>query len=163
MGNESSTAEIIKICSEYLKEISDYLYTQILEIARFFQTVFQLAIKFWNEKVPETFVITKKQYVILLVACLVLCFHRNSKTKKARQKQKQQINQEAKKFQRVSQAIPKGPKVLGQNWYPTGWIYNEKTKLWEPPDFLVAEAKDRWVWDPEKGIWIDLHKDTEEQ
>ncbi len=24
----------------------------------------------------------------------------------------------------------------GRKWYATGWTWNDKTKLWEPPDYL---------------------------
>lgn len=27
-------------------------------------------------------------------------------------------------------------------WYPTGWYFNEKTKLWEPPDYINEDTAD---------------------
>lgn len=45
------------------------------------------------------------------------------------------------------------------NWYPTGWTYNKKTGLWDPPDFLQEESRTKWRWDPEKEIWIDVDKE----
>ena len=45
-------------------------------------------------------------------------------------------------------------------WYPTGWTYNDKTKLWEPPDYLSKESSEKWRWDPDKRIWIDKEKET---
>lgn len=43
-------------------------------------------------------------------------------------------------------------------WYPTGWVFNEESQLWEPPDYLEKEAVSRWEWDEKKGIWIDRVK-----
>lgn len=114
--------------------------------------------KIWNEKLPDTFIVTKKQYIFLIIVGLVLCIYQAIRKKKAKQEYTQQVISEAKKLQRFNQTIPKGPKILGKNWFPTGWTYNEERKLWEPPDYLKAEAKDRWVWNPEKEVWIDLYK-----
>lgn len=41
---------------------------------------------------------------------------------------------------------------------PTGWIWDEETKTWVPPDSLVKESKEQWEWDPVKKIWIDKTK-----
>lgn len=46
-----------------------------------------------------------------------------------------------------------------QRWYPTGWIFNEETQLWEPPDYLSKQTKQKWRWDDEKKIWIDTEKE----
>ena len=43
-------------------------------------------------------------------------------------------------------------------WYPSGWVFNEETKLWEPPDYLSKQSKKKWEWDEEKRIWIDRNK-----
>lgn len=109
------------------------------------------------------FVETIIQIILLVIACLYLCLYRTKQAKRTKQKQQKEIVEEAKRLNRVTQTIPKSPKVLGKTWYPTGWTYNEAKKLWEPPDFLSAEAKDRWVWDPEKEVWIDLYKDKKEK
>lgn len=52
--------------------------------------------------------------------------------------------------------IPQEPPE--RTWYPTGWTYNKETHLWDPPDYLVAEASKRWVWNSDKGIWEDRYK-----
>lgn len=44
-------------------------------------------------------------------------------------------------------------------WYPTGWTWNDDKKLWEPPDYLAKESKERWEWDDEKYIWRDKTKE----
>lgn len=152
---------LLTIRKEYIGPINNYLKIQFNEIARFFKTVIQWLVTIWNERIPDTFIITKEQYVILVIACLILCFHRDKKKKEAKQEYKQQVINEAKKLNQLKQTMPKGPKILGKNWYPTGWTYNEAKKLWEPPDYLKTEAKDRWVWDPEKEIWIDLYKNKQ--
>ena len=46
-----------------------------------------------------------------------------------------------------------------QKWYPTGWVFNEETQLWEPPDYLRPESKNKWKWDEKKKIWIDTEKE----
>ena len=43
-------------------------------------------------------------------------------------------------------------------WNANGWIYNEKTKLWEPPDYLSEQSRAKWKWDEKKQIWIDQEK-----
>lgn len=45
-------------------------------------------------------------------------------------------------------------------WYPSGWVRNKRTGMWDPPDYLEKESKSRWKWDAEKQIWIDLSKET---
>lgn len=45
-----------------------------------------------------------------------------------------------------------------KNRYATGWTLNQETGLWEPPDYLSREAKQRWQWDEGKRIWIDKFK-----
>lgn len=52
-----------------------------------------------------------------------------------------------------------GKKKQGQTWYPSGWVFNEETQLWEPPDYLSKQSKDKWKWDEKKRIWIDKEKD----
>ena len=80
---------LLIIRKEYIKPISSYLSVQFSEIARFFKTVILWLVNIWNEKIPDTFVITKEQYVILVIACLILCFHRDKKKKKAKKSKKQ--------------------------------------------------------------------------
>ena len=53
----------------------------------------------------------------------------------------------------------KGRKKQDRTWYPSGWVFNEETQLWEPPDYLSKESKEKWEWDEEKRIWIDKEKD----
>ena len=48
----------------------------------------------------------------------------------------------------------------GVRWYPTGWTYNERTKLWDPPDYIQKESAEKWEWDPEKKIWIDKDREA---
>lgn len=45
-------------------------------------------------------------------------------------------------------------------WYPTGWTFNEKTKLWEPPDYISNQSKEKWRWDEKKQIWIDREREA---
>lgn len=43
-------------------------------------------------------------------------------------------------------------------WSPTGWIFDADEQKWIPPDYLSEESQNRWKWDEEKRIWIDLQK-----
>ena len=153
----------VTIQKNFIHPINGQLKETFSGIASFFETIIQYIEKIWEEYLPDTFIITRRQFILLVIACLYLCFYRAKKTEKAKQEQQKKIVEEAKRLNRVTQTIPKSPKVLGKTWYPTGWTYNEAKKLWEPPDFLSAEAKDRWVWDPEKEVWIDLYKDKKEK
>ena len=46
-----------------------------------------------------------------------------------------------------------------QKWSPTGWYWNEKEGLWEPPDYIIKESHERWRYDQTRGIWIDLNEE----
>lgn len=48
-----------------------------------------------------------------------------------------------------------------QKWSPTGWYWNEKEGLWEPPDYIIKESHERWRYDKVRGIWIDLNEEKE--
>lgn len=53
--------------------------------------------------------------------------------------------------------------VNESNWYPTGWTWNEKKQLWEPPDYLSQESQERWEWNESSRIWVDksqMNKET---
>ena len=43
-------------------------------------------------------------------------------------------------------------------WYPSGWVFNEETQLWDPPDYLCKESKEKWEWDEQRQIWIERQK-----
>lgn len=68
---------------------------------------------------------------------------------------------QSKRYEYTDPVIPtkSTPKAKEPKWYPSGWVYNEETGLWDPPDYLIVEAQKRWKWDDEKGIWIDLDKE----
>lgn len=42
--------------------------------------------------------------------------------------------------------------------FESGWTWNEKTKLWEPPSNASAESKKKWEWDAERQIWVDVEQ-----
>ncbi len=148
--------KLVEYITEYFEIVKNYFY----KVAEQFPTLTQ-GIKEVYESIPSKFTITKEQYIILFMCSLCLIFRQPQRAKKTEPQQPQKISGTL-----IVHKTPKkraGPKVLGQNWYPTGWTFNEKTKLWEPPDFLIAEASERWVWDPDKGIWIDLYKQKQEE
>jgi len=148
---------------DFIQPIGRQVKAHFSGITNFFETIIQNIGNFCKDYIPDTFIITRRQFILLVIACLYLCFYITKQAKRAKPKQQKEIVEEAKRLNRVTQTIPKSPKVLGKTWYPTGWTYSEAKKLWEPPDFLSAEAKDRWVWDPEKEVWIDLYKDKKEK
>lgn len=43
-------------------------------------------------------------------------------------------------------------------WTATGWYREDESDLWQPPDYIKQESRDKWQWDEEKRIWIDLEK-----
>lgn len=49
-------------------------------------------------------------------------------------------------------------KSYNGKWYTNGWVYNEETNRWDPPDYLSEESARKWKWDEEKQIWIDQDK-----
>ena len=54
----------------------------------------------------------------------------------------------------------KGYESQKGKWYPTGWVFNEETQLWQAPDFLTEQSQTKWRWDEEKKIWIDSEKEA---
>lgn len=50
-----------------------------------------------------------------------------------------------------------------RKWYPSGWVFNEETQLWEPPDYVSDQSKDKWRWDEKKQIWIDQEKEARQE
>lgn len=157
---EAQLREIALKLVEYITEYFEIVKNHFYKVAEQFPTLTQ-GIKEVYESIPSKFTITKEQYIILFMCSLCLIFRQPQRAKKTEPQQPQKISGTL-----IVHKTPKkraGPKVLGQNWYPTGWTFNEKTRLWEPPDFLIAEASERWVWDPDKGIWIDLFKQKQEE
>ena len=72
------------------------------------------------------------------------------------------IKRENRRFEasRPEQAKPTSRPDQERTWYPTGWTWNDETKRWEPPDYLVDECHSRWRWDEEKEIWVDKVKEA---
>ena len=68
------------------------------------------------------------------------------------------INQ-AKKANQIHQEEQEYKSTTGK-WYSTGWVFDEKTQLWQPPDYLSEESKIKWRWDDEKQIWVDTEKEA---
>lgn len=66
--------------------------------------------------------------------------------------------QKETKIQKRSKASQKEPK-----WYPTGWTFNEETQLWDPPDYLSKQSKEKWEWDEKRRIWVDRKKKNKER
>lgn len=129
----------LKVAKEYLAAISQWIID------------FVTAIQNGIENRTEGFHFTQMQLLCLIGIIVIICFLIAKKHNKQNQPEVQQANT-------ALQPTNKTKRVIGKTWYPTGWTYNEKTKLWEPPDYLIAESYERWVWDDEKGIWIDLYK-----
>ena len=61
--------------------------------------------------------------VLFLTGFVYVFFCRNAIRMSSKQRNKQ--NQQKKRNQKLS-----------TKWYPTGWVFNEETKLWEPPDYI---------------------------
>ena len=63
-----------------------------------------------------------------------------------------------KAYERKQQKLKKANPKKEPKWYPTGWVFNEETQKWDPPDYLSAEAEEKWAWDENKRIWVDKAK-----
>ena len=75
---------------------------------------------------------------------------------------------EASEARKIKEQRKKNKKNQNQNinksrkWYPTGWVFNEETQLWEPPDYMEEDAK-KWEWDEDKLIWIDKEREARKE
>ena len=52
------------------------------------------------------------------------------------------------------------------SWYPTGWTFNEKTQLWDPPDYLMNNGDEPPIKISREGPTFEEWKaarDAEEQ
>lgn len=47
------------------------------------------------------------------------------------------------KITKIEPRVPKDGYPGKQKWYPTGWVFNEETQLWDPPDYLNSAPKDK--------------------
>ena len=77
---------------------------------------------------------------------------------KARQRKEQK--EKARKQWLEETGKTEGPKNQEPKWYPSGWVFNEETQKWDPPDYLSSQSKEKWAWDVEKQIWIDREKES---
>ena len=146
---------LLKGGTKVLERISSYGRSIIVQTKYLLNEIINLC-----QTIPDKIIISREEYILLIALCIALILNTASSNRNNKQNpnsQKENAKRNVREVKRLS------PKVLGKTWYPTGWTYNEAKKLWEPPDFLSAEAKDRWAWDPEKEIWIDLYKDKKEK
>lgn len=146
---------LLKGGTKVLERISSYGRSIIVQAKYLLNEIINLC-----QTIPDKIIISREEYILLIALCIALILNTASSNRNNKQNpdsQKENAKRNVREVKRQS------PKVLGKTWYPTGWTYNEAKKLWEPPDFLGAEAKDRWVWDPEKEVWIDLYKEKKEK
>ena len=43
------------------------------------------------------------------------------------------------KTDKPKKTTKKKGKWKAPKWYPTGWVFNEETQLWEPPDYISKD------------------------
>lgn len=146
---------LLKGGTKILERISSYGQNIIEQTKYLLDEIINLC-----QTIPDKITISREEYILLIALCIALILNTTNSNKNNKQNSNSQ-NENAKR--NVREVKRPSSKALGKTWYPTGWTYNEAKKLWEPPDFLSAEAKGRWVWDPEKEVWIDLYKDKKEK
>lgn len=116
-------------------------------VKAFFNEYFSNTI-FHNMTTEELQIYFLKIAIQAIILALILGIRPKFKSKK---KNKTVVNRNSKK----ARYEPK------QKWSPTGWYWNEKEGLWEPPDYIVKESNERWRYDKVRGIWIDLNEENE--
>lgn len=122
--------------------LKNWLNQLSFNLQEIFQTI--------DQKIPKTFQFNRLQLALMVAGIIIVCFLLFHRTKYIA------IESEAPQETNVPKIRCK--RILGKTWYPTGWIYNKETELWEPPENLIAESYDRWAWDEKRGIWVDLYK-----
>lgn len=90
-------------------------------------------------------------FLKIAIQAIILILILGIRPKKSKKSSKKIVNRKPK-------TAKSGPK---QKWTPTGWYWNEKEGLWEPPDYIVKESHERWRYDKVRGIWIDLNEEKE--
>ena len=90
-------------------------------------------------------------FLKIAVQAIILILILGIRPKKSKKCSKKRVNPKSK----TTKSEPK------QKWTPTGWYWNEKEGLWEPPDYIVKESHERWRYDKANGIWIDLNEEKE--
>lgn len=109
----------------------------------------------------------KLVFILLILAIIFLLFTHGSKKRDwlADAQKRQQTRFEYLNGKPSTTKTKEQPSKAQQDgytgkrkWYPTGWTFNEKTGLWEAPDYITKDAHSKWEWDDKKQVWIDTKK-----
>lgn len=119
--------------------------------------VFEIPYEF-IERVFGTFIaqnFNKITTIIFIGGLVITLLSRNNSRNRERDKDNTEYEEttETQENWRAHYAFNKN------KWSASGWIYNEETKLWVPPDYLSEQSKVKWRWDEKKQIWIDQEKE----
>lgn len=79
-----------------------------------------------------TIQLTKGQFLFLMALSGFICFI-IAKPKRIDTAKSQKKTTTAVKKQ---QPVKRKQRNMARTWYPSGWAYNEKKEVWEPPDFI---------------------------
>lgn len=92
--------------------------------------------------------LTKGQFLFLMALSGFICFIIAKPPKITTAKKQRKTATAAKK----QQPIKRKQRNMARTWYPSGWAYNEKKEVWEPPDFIDIGTR------PEQGKEKDEEK-----
>ena len=113
----------ISIVYEYLVKVSDWIIKCAEAIDEGFET--------------GSIQLTKGQFLFLTALSGFICFI-IAKPKRITTVKKQSKTATTANKQ---QPIKRKQRNMARTWYPSGWAYNEKKELWEPPDFIDVESR----------------------
>lgn len=97
---------------------------------------------------------------IIVIAGLIPIMIKSYKLIKIRLRKVDRIIEEDREKRKSDKSVENKKQPIEPKWYPTGWVFNEETQKWDPPDYLSAESKEKWVWDAKKQVWIDQVKEA---
>lgn len=128
MGNYPSAGEEflnkgISIVYEYLVKVSNWIIKCAEAIDEGFET--------------GSIQLTKGQFLFLMALSGFICFI-IAKPKRITTAKKQSKTATTANKQ---QPIKRKQRNMARTWYPSGWAYNEKKELWEPPDFIDVGSR----------------------
>lgn len=73
---------------DFIQPIGRQVKAHFSGITNFFETIIQNIGNFCKDYIPDTFIITRRQFILLVIACLYLCFYITKQAKRQNQNNK---------------------------------------------------------------------------